>query len=64
MKLGEIARLDGVFLPRCWRKQKWRSEGAAQAHLRALKRSSGVKDEDRLNTYPCPYCKWWHVGRR
>lgn len=64
MKLGESARLTGMTLDRCWRKQKWRSEGAANAHLRALLRFAKVKNQELLNVYLCPYCSMWHVGRR
>lgn len=65
MKLGDVARLQGVKLPRCWKKQKWKSEGAAKAHLRALLRNPGVQNVDRLNVYQCQACGgWWHVGRR
>jgi hypothetical protein len=63
MKLGEIARLDGLTLPKCWRKQKYKSEGAANAHLRSLGRSAGVQRENELNAFVCPWCKYWHVGR-
>ena len=62
MKLGEVARLIGVTPRWCWRKQKWRSKGAAKAHLRALLRSEGVEDAKQLNTFPCPLCGWYHVG--
>ena len=64
MKLGDSARLVGMSLNRCWKKQKWKSEGAAKAHLRALLRSSGVYDEDKLATYRCPLCGFWHVGHK
>lgn len=63
MKLGEAARLVGVAPNPCWRKQKWKSEGAAQAHLRSLLRASFVKDAKLLNVFLCPYCRWYHVGR-
>lgn len=63
MKLGDVARLIGVTPNRCWRKQRWRSDGAAQAHLRALRRAVYVKDEIHLHVYLCPYCQWYHVGR-
>ena len=61
MKLGDIARLEGMKPSRCWKKVKYRSEGAAKAHLRALLRSEGVHGEDRLNAYKCE-CGSWHVG--
>ena len=64
MKLGDFARLQGVTLERCWRKVKYKSEGAAKAHLRSLLRSEGVQDESRLNVYQCSLCRWWHVGHR
>jgi hypothetical protein len=63
MRLGEIARLIGVVPNRCWRKQRWPSEGAAKAHLRALLRAPFVKDAARLNVYLCSHCGWYHVGR-
>lgn len=63
MKLGDIARFEGVKPEPCWRKVKYRSEGAANAHLRSLRRSGGVKGEDRLNSYRCR-CGSWHVGHK
>ena len=63
MKLGEVARLIDVTPNRCWRKEKWRSVGAANAHLRALLRAPYVKNKEQLHVYPCPYCWWYHVGR-
>lgn len=63
MKLGDIARLVDVTPTRCWRKQRWRSKGAAEAQLRSLLRSAKVKNEERLNAYRCPWCRWYHVGR-
>jgi hypothetical protein len=65
VKLGDIARLHGLMRPPCWKKRKWKSEGAARAHLRALLRFPGVHNADRLNVYQCVHCGgWWHVGRR
>lgn len=62
MKLGEVARLIGVSPNRCWRKQRWRSQGAADAHLRALRKAPWCKDGAQLNVYLCPWCQWYHVG--
>jgi len=63
MRLGDVVRLIGVTPSRCWRKQKWRSEGAAKAHLRSLLRAPFVKDAEHLGVYLCPHCGWYHVGR-
>jgi hypothetical protein len=62
MRLGEVARLIGLRPSYCWRKQQWKSEGAAKAHLRALLRSPGGRDKDRLVVYQCGVCQWYHVG--
>jgi hypothetical protein len=64
MKLGDIARLIDVTPRPCWRKQRWKSQGAAEAHLRALVKMPFAKDVDRLSTYECKACNSWHVGRR
>jgi len=61
-KMGE-AQHGNMYVPKCWRKQSWKSKGAAEAHMRALKRSPGVKHADRLNVYECLQCKRYHVGR-
>jgi len=63
MKLGDVAHLSGIRPNPCWRKHRWRSEGAAQAHLRALLRSPYVQNADQLNVYQCRSCGTWHVGR-
>jgi hypothetical protein len=62
MKLGEVARLIGVTPSPCWRKQRWKSEGAANAHLRALRKAEYVRGEEQLNVFFCRHCKWYHVG--
>jgi hypothetical protein len=46
----------------CAGKQWHRSEGAAQAHLRALARRYGVLPST-LQAYRCRACRGWHVGR-
>jgi len=44
---------------RCRGKHRHKSEGAAMAHVRSLKRL----DEDvNVSAYRCPFCKKWHVG--
>jgi len=63
MKLGELARLVGMRLDPCWRKQRYKSQGAANAHLRALLKSPVVQDAPQLNAYKCRHCGWYHVGR-
>lgn len=60
--LGIQAR-QALSAPRCWRKQRHASQGAADAHLRALKRAENVRDTELLNAYPCQDCGAWHVGR-
>jgi hypothetical protein len=62
MRLGDVARLQGVTLAPCWRKQKNKSQGAAEAQLRALVRASYVKGAEELRTYLCRDCQTWHVG--
>lgn len=62
MKLGEVARLIGVTPSRCWRKQKYKSKGAADAHLRALRRANYVQGEAQLNSFLCRGCGCYHVG--
>lgn len=62
--LGDVARELGVVRRPCWKKQRWLSLGAAEAQLRSLLRQTWVKEPDRLNAYPCCYCKGFHIGRR
>lgn len=46
----------------CWRKVPHRSFGAADAHLRALKRNPLVRDIASLRAYECVHCRRFHVG--
>ncbi len=64
-KLGDIARLTTPLARSpCWRKERWKNAEAAEAQLRSLLRRVFVKDITRLNTYHCPHCHYWHVGRK
>lgn len=61
-----IGELTGLREPLpCERrgKVKYKSKGAAQAHIRALlKRPERLRDGDTLNEYKCRHCFRWHVG--
>jgi hypothetical protein len=47
----------------CDGKQPHRSKGAAEAAIRARKRSPNYKPSAvALAPYKCRYCDWWHVG--
>lgn len=49
----------------CWRKEKHKSQGKAEAALRSMRRRpENLRDGDRLNVYECRHCGWWHVGHR
>ena len=51
------------LVPGCY-KQPHRSEGAALAHIRALKRLNPSPNDSRLCAYKCNAtgCPYWHVG--
>lgn len=51
--LGALARLQGI---RICTKVRHKSEGAAMAHLRSMRRSPRVRDVDRLSPYRCIEC--------
>lgn len=48
----------------CYQKQRHKSLGAAEAHIRGLERA-GV-DTTHIHAYPCinPRCAGWHVGHK
>lgn len=50
-------------LPKCETTGKRRhpSEESAEHQLTMIEEARGP--DDRLNTYPCPDCHSWHVGR-
>lgn len=50
--------------PWCDGKHRHKSEGAALAHVRALRRSLGVEDGDTLVVHKCVTCLQWHCGHR
>lgn len=58
-----VIRTVGRFPPKvmrgCLGKMRHASQGKADAHMRALKRSG---DEHDLRSYFCVRCKHWHVG--
>lgn len=62
-----IANKQGVSwvsrLPRCETTGKYRhpSEESAEHQLEQIEEARGP--DDRLNTFPCPDCHDWHVGR-
>lgn len=62
MKIGDTARLINVAPNKCWRKQRWKSEGAAKAQLRSILKSAQVVDGHQLTAYLCRHCQFWHVG--
>lgn len=54
-----------VGRPSCWRKQKHKSEGKANAHIRALHRRAEAEHhvaDLSLYPYQCRHCGCWHVG--
>jgi hypothetical protein len=59
--LGDIARLHGLARLPCRKKEPHKSRGAAEAHLRALRKRFG--DTGTLAPYVCTYCGHWHIGR-
>jgi hypothetical protein len=63
-RLGDALRTTTLHKPKCWRKQRWASQGAAEAHLRSLLRQDFVKDVARLNVFRCKECGTFHVGRK
>lgn len=46
----------------CRGKQKHKSIGLANAHIRALEKIG--KERQNLHTYHCPFCRQYHVGRK
>jgi hypothetical protein len=46
------------FKSQCGHKQKHKSQGAAEAHLRHLSEIGRTN----MHTYFCRFCKHWHVG--
>ncbi len=50
-----------AFRKKCVGKHAHKSEGAAQAHIRALVQL-GRAEADNIRAYRCPYCNRWHVG--
>lgn len=60
-QIGDI-QFTSIELRPCWRKQPHRSAGAAAAHLRALRRRPNVRGVERLESYRCRHCRFWHVG--
>lgn len=62
MKLGDIATALRAHGRPCWRKQGYRTQGAAEAQKRSLLRRGLEKDAETINTYQCPHCGEWHVG--
>ena len=62
-----LARHDAAKLP-CERKgkHKHRSQGAALAHARSMRRRYGegaARDGGEPTPYLCS-CGWWHTGRK
>lgn len=51
-----------VRMATCAHKQRHQSQGAADAHLRALVRRFGVQVSE-LQPYACNVCGGWHLGR-
>lgn len=47
---------------RCWPKEQHASQGAAEAHLRALIKLGKERDASQLRAYHCRHCRQWHVG--
>lgn len=64
IKLGDVARLDGVIRRPCWRKAQHATRDAAIESLTALLGAPHVREADRLNVYACQHCGCWHVGHR
>lgn len=63
VSMGELTGLREP-LP-CERREKvqYKSKGAAQAAIRALrKQPERLKDGDTLEEYKCRHCYRWHVG--
>ena len=48
--------------PWCDNKTRHKSQGAADAQLRSLKKRGIVYGEETLNSYRCYTCGFWHVG--
>lgn len=65
VQLGTLPGAAALRLARpCWRKVQHRSRGAADAHIRALRRLPVADNADRLESYACRHCGGWHVGHR
>lgn len=49
---------------RCRGKVAWRSKDEAEYQLQSLKRGShrNKKQINKLETYKCPTCHYWHIG--
>lgn len=70
MKFSNSPRWTGdLYLARrasrvrtCSSKQFHRTQGAAEAHMRALERRFGHQTES-LRVYKCRICGGWHLGR-
>jgi hypothetical protein len=45
---------------RCKRKVAYKSQGAAEAHIRSLERREIM--QGIVHAYVCFYCHQWHVG--
>lgn len=57
--MSVLAKLKAIrFQKSCAGKQKHKSQGAAEAHLRALAQLDGA----RMKVYLCGFCNKWHVG--
>jgi len=46
----------------CWPKEQHASQGAAEAHLRALIKLGKERDAEQLRAYKCHHCGKHHVG--
>jgi len=65
VKLGDFPGVrNSLRAPRCWRKQRFTSQGAAWAQLRSLRKRGLTQEETRgpLLPYSCPHCAGWHTG--
>lgn len=60
-----IGEFTGIRRPKryCDGKHQHASQGAAEAHIRALKRMPNVKNPELLRAYCCTNCGKWHTGR-
>jgi hypothetical protein len=47
---------------KCWPKVQYKSQGAADAHIRALKKAGKEGDAATLRAYRCVHCHAFHVG--